>query len=198
MSNITISVKIVIFGIDNNQLIILLKNNELIKSSVTDDKSLDEIAKNVFTTITDIPLKDNYIEQLYTVRGNKKEVSIVYYVLLSGIIDSLPQQFRWVNTDDIKETLDDFPIIVYAIQRLRWKIEYTNVIYSLLPKTFTLTQLQKAYETILGKSLDKRNFRKKILSLNFCEATGQKHTGTRPAQMYRFKKRKLVLVKVFS
>ena len=198
MNNITISIKIVIFGIDNNKLIVLLKNDQLIKAGVTEDDDLDEIAKTIFTTITSIPLKDNYIEQLYTVRGNKKEVSIVYYVLLSEKTKTLPQQFRWVDTHTIKKTLDDFSIIAYAIQRLRWKIEYTNVIYSLLPKTFTLTQLQKAYETILGKSLDKRNFRKKILSLNFCEATGQKHTETRPAQMYRFKKRKLVLVKVFS
>ena len=195
----TTSLKIVIFGIEENKLLVLLQNNRLIKDIVSADKDLNELAKETFTGITEIPLKESYIEQLYTFRDNKKEISIVYYILLSEKKNTLSLQFQWKDIKNLKKTDEDYPIIEYAVQRLRWKIEYTNIIYSLLPQTFTLPQLQKAYETIFGKALDKRNFRKKILSLNFLVATGQKNKGTtRPALTYRFKRRTPTIVKVFS
>ena len=94
---------------------------------------------------------------------------------------------------------EDKEIISYAVQRLQWKIEYTNVVYSLLPREFTLSELQLTYEAILGKELDKRNFRKKILFLKLLKDTGKKRTGTvaRPASVYEFRKRSPVRVKVF-
>jgi hypothetical protein len=199
MNQITFSIKIVIFGIYDNQLMVLLRNNRLIDQAVRPDTSLDEVAKQIFSTVTDIPVKNNYIEQLYTVTGKQNEVSVVYYVLLPETTAPTEPEFRWKNTSDISKTMEDIEVIHYAVQRLQWKIEYTNIIYSLLPQTFTLTQLQTAYEIIFQKTLDKRNFRKKILSLDFLEATNKKYIGsTRPAQMYRFKKRKPVIVKVFS
>jgi 8-oxo-dGTP diphosphatase len=86
-------------------------------------------------------------------------------------------------------------VIDYALRRLRAKLEYSNVAYSLLPAEFTLSQLQRVYEAILGRPLDKRNFRKRMLSLGLVEATG--HTATegrhRPAQMYRFRERKPIV-----
>jgi 8-oxo-dGTP diphosphatase len=59
-----------------------------------------------------------------------------------------------------------------ALQRLRYKLEYTNAAYSLLPEAFTLSDLQRTYETILARRLDPRNFRKRILSLGIVERTG--------------------------
>ena len=94
----------------------------------------------------------------------------------------------------------DRNIIKYAVQRLQWKIEYTNVVYSLIPFEFTLSRLQTTYEAILGKTLDKRNFRKKILSLGLLKKTGKILKGfkARPALVYGFRKRTPVMVKVFS
>jgi 8-oxo-dGTP diphosphatase len=66
-------------------------------------------------------------------------------------------------------------------------MEYTNVVYSLLPRYFSLTDLQKVYEIVLGSTLDKRNFRRKILSTGMIKATKIKEGGAhRPAIMYQF------------
>jgi 8-oxo-dGTP diphosphatase len=83
---------------------------------------------------------------------------------------------------------DHADIIKYAHERLQAKLAYTNAIYAFLPDKFTLTQLQKAYEIILGRDLDKRNFRKKFLSLNLIhETTEMKREGAhRPARLYKF------------
>jgi hypothetical protein len=199
MQETKLTIKIVIFRIKDNNLTILLKHNRLPGQTVIPDKPLDEAARQIFLDRLQTPLKNNYLEQLYTVKGKPGEIALVYYVLFSGVTKNLPEEFFWTNTNSINRNIEDFSIIQYAIQRLQWKIEYTNIIYSLLPQTFTLTQLQTAYEIILIKTLDKRNFRKKILSLDFLEMTNQKYTGSaRPAQMYRFKERKPVIVKVFS
>jgi 8-oxo-dGTP diphosphatase len=94
---------------------------------------------------------------------------------------------------------DHGEILSYAVERLHAKLEYTNVIYSILKPQFTLTQLQRAYEVILGKKIDKRNFRKKYLSLGLIEATKDFERGgkQRPARLYRFKARELAQLKKF-
>jgi 8-oxo-dGTP diphosphatase len=87
-------------------------------------------------------------------------------------------------------------VLRYALERLRNKLEYTNVAYSLLPGRFSLSQLQQVYESILGRRLDKRNFRKRMLSLGIIEATDQRMAdgAGRPAQLYRFSSRKPVAI----
>jgi 8-oxo-dGTP diphosphatase len=84
-------------------------------------------------------------------------------------------------------------IIHYAHKRLASKITYTNIISALLPNEFTLSQLQAAHEAILMRPLDKRNFRKKFLSLNLIHETGQLHRdgAHRPAKLYTFNTRRL-------
>jgi 8-oxo-dGTP diphosphatase len=66
---------------------------------------------------------------------------------------------------------DHAHIIAYAHQRLKWKMEYTNVAKEILPKKFKMSELQKVYETITGKEIDKRNFQKKIFSLEIVKET---------------------------
>ena len=79
-------------------------------------------------------------------------------------------------------------ILDYALTRLRYKLEYTAVGFELLPETFTLTELQTAYEIVLGESLDKRNFRRKSVGAEVIESTGQFRSGEgRPAQLYRYR-----------
>ena len=77
---------------------------------------------------------------------------------------------------------------MYARQRLIAKITYTNAVYAFLPQQFTLTELQTAYEAIFGYELDKRNFRKKFLSLGLVKETDQmrREGAHRPARLYTF------------
>jgi len=88
---------------------------------------------------------------------------------------------------------DHADILAYALQRLRSKLSYTNVVYALMPPLFTLSQLQSCYEAIAGRSLDKRNFRKKILASGFLKETEKMHaTGAhRPARLYEFQQQTL-------
>ncbi len=85
---------------------------------------------------------------------------------------------------------DHKKIIDYALQRLKYKLEYTTVAFQLLPKEFTLTELQQVYEVIFGKPIDKRNFRKKILSLGLIKDTKKtkRDVAHRPAKLYSFTK----------
>src|SRR5205823_807731 len=86
---------------------------------------------------------------------------------------------------------DHAEMVRYGVQRLRYKLEYTNAVYSLLPERFTLSDLQESYEAILGRKLDPRNFRKRILSLGLLASTGEVRRGEahRPARLYRFRDR---------
>ncbi|MCS7060055.1 MAG: hypothetical protein NZM14_02725 [Thermoflexales bacterium] len=91
---------------------------------------------------------------------------------------------------------DHDQIVRYALQRLRYKLEYTAVGFQLLPPSFTLSALQRAYETILGEKLDKRNFRRRILHAQVIEPTGEFQSGEgRPAMLYRFREDAVAEVK---
>ena len=83
---------------------------------------------------------------------------------------------------------DHADIIAYAYQRLQWKMEYTNIARNILPIQFSLRQLQNVYELVFKKVFDKRNFRKKILSLGMLVETSEYDTTSskRPARLYRF------------
>ena len=82
----------------------------------------------------------------------------------------------------------DWFVEQHAVERLRNKLEYTTVGFQLLPEQFTLSELQRVYEVILGKEIDKRNFRKKILSLDVVHETGETMMDGvhRPARLFRF------------
>ncbi len=102
----------------------------------------------------------------------------------------------WHPVDELPElAFDNGSVIDYALQRLQAKLEYSNVAYSLLPPEFTLSQLQLVYEAILARPLDKRNFRKRMLSMGIVEPTGRTATEGRhrPAQLYAFHERKPVV-----
>jgi 8-oxo-dGTP diphosphatase len=82
-------------------------------------------------------------------------------------------------------------VTAYAEERLRNKLEYTNVVYSLLPARFTLTEMQRVYEAILGEVIDKRNFRRRVVGLGIVRETGEteKLGAHRPAMLYEFTRR---------
>ena len=94
----------------------------------------------------------------------------------------------WYRMDDLPRlAFDHRTILNYALERLRNKLEYTTVGFQLLPEKFTLSELQAVYEAILGKKLDKRNFRRKMSVLKILKPlTEYRRGGQRPAQLYRF------------
>ncbi len=144
-------------------------------------------------------VRDVYLEQLYTFSHLDDvtpggAVAVAYFALvdqqrvrLSERTDWRPAWFSMHRLPQLAFRNEE--LLDYALQRLRYKLEYTNVAYSLLPPRFTLSQLQRVYESILGQELDKRNFRKRMLSLEIIEATDehQAEGAGRPALLYRFK-----------
>src|SRR3989338_5180281 len=190
-------IKVVAFTVVDGKLLVFLNNGLLPQGELQENESLDTAAIRIFKKFLQILPKESYLEQLYTF-SKARNIEVVYYILLPGYtLKSLANWYSLVRSHLAR--LDDRKITGYAIQRLQWKIEYTNVVYSLLPDRFTLSELQQTYEAILGNQLDKRNFRKKILSLKLLKDTGKKRTGTvaRPASVYEFRKRSPVGVKVF-
>jgi 8-oxo-dGTP diphosphatase len=151
-------------------------------------------------------VRDVFLEQLFTF-GHLDEVTpggsvaVTYFALVDHqrvrLADRADWQPAWFPMRALpKLAFRNEEVLAYALERLRAKLEYTNVAYSLLPERFTLSQLQRVYESILGRLLDKRNFRKRMLSLEIIEATGERKAerAGRPAQLYRFSAREPVVL----
>lgn len=161
------------------------------------DESLQEAALRELEEETGV--RDVYLEQLYTFgdpdRDPRGHVITVAYFALVPAHAVRPRAgddaavARWWSVYDLPPlAFDHADILAYALQRLRYKLEYTAVGFELLPETFTLSELQAAYEVVLGETLDKRNFRRRILSARVIEETGEHRTGEgRPAKLYRFR-----------
>jgi 8-oxo-dGTP diphosphatase len=154
-------------------------------------------------------VKDVYLEQLYTFSHPSRDphghvVSVAYFALVNRTRIHLRVPGKCVNIGwfsvDRPPALayDHAEMLEYALQRLRWKLEYTNIAYGLLPRDFTLTELQRVYEIILGRPLDKRNFRKKMLNLGMLQVTPRvvKVGAHRPARLYRFRRRMPMIIEV--
>ncbi len=147
-------------------------------------------------------LTDVYLEQLYTFwdLDARRSVAVVYFALVDVNQTHLALRREWLPAWFPVAELPELAfanerVVDYAVQRLRAKLDYSNVAYSLLPAEFTLSQLQRSYEAILARALDKRNFRKRMLSLDIIEPTGRTsgEGRHRPAQMYAFRERKAVV-----
>jgi 8-oxo-dGTP diphosphatase len=152
-------------------------------------------------------IKKIYSEQLYTFseidRDPRGRVVSVAYLALTGEdpqkSESAHSETKWQPVDALPHlAYDHAKIIAAGLDRLKGKIVYTNIAQHLLPSEFTFSELQSVYEIVLGKGLDKRNFRKKILACNILEETGatRKEGVMRPAALYRFTTRKLVNVEL--
>ena len=161
------------------------------------NESLEDAAKRELHEETSV--QDVYIEQLYTFGNPGRDprtrvITVVYFALLDA------EQLRIKAADDAADVgwfsvyelpplaFDHGDILDYTLNRLRGKLSYTTIAFNLLPEQFTLRELQRVYEIILHKKLDKRNFRKKVLATGILEDTGaKKMEGThRPARLYRF------------
>jgi 8-oxo-dGTP diphosphatase len=171
------------------------------------NETLDEAARNILEKKAG--LQGVYMEQLYTFSDVKRDVrgrmvSVAYFALVDSDKFALKTMdyytdIQWKELDHLpRMAFDHKEIIQYGFARLQAKIEYTNIAYGLLPAEFTLSELQAVYEIILERALDKRNFRKKILALGIVQtAKGLRRGGvSRPAQLYRFTQRSLMLAQI--
>lgn len=150
-------------------------------------------------------VKNLFLEQLYTFGDPKRDprtrvITVSYFALAPKT------EIKKIQKDDIKEAkffpVDDLPnlafdhkkIVEFGIQRIKNKIGYSNIVFGLLPKVFSLSEVQDIYEIIYGKEIDKRNFRKWMLSTGLLISTGKKKSGFahRPALLYKFAKREVI------
>lgn len=169
-------------------------------------ESVDEAAAREVWQRTGI--KDGYIEQLYTFGKPERDprtraVSVSYLALVphpSVRLNPAPKYsaIRWFPVARVPRlAYDHDQVWRLSLQRLRAKLQYTNVVYSLLPREFSLGELQEVYETILNRPLDRRNFRKKILALGLLRQLSKKRRGThRPASLYTFNERHPIVIEM--
>jgi 8-oxo-dGTP diphosphatase len=205
-----VAVIVVIFTVEAERLqVLLIKRSaephkdvwSLPGGRLNEGESLLEAATRRLEIETGV--KDVFLEQLYTFSDldEAASVAVAYWALVDRGSARLARrdewQPEWHNTNQLPElAFHNDDVVAYALARLRNKLAYSNVTYSLLPAEFSLSQLQRTYEAILSRSLDKRNFRKRILSLGILEPTGR-HAGEgrhRPAQLYRFRERRPIVL----
>lgn len=142
-----------------------------------------------------------YLEQLFTMSAVDRDkrnrvISVAYLGLVrpDTVATYHHESARFVPLKSAQQlAYDHDEILARALARLRGKLEYTNVVQFLLPRHFTLTELQTVYEVVFKKEFDKRNFRKKILALGMVRETGRTQEGVknRPAMLYEFPDKKL-------
>ncbi len=204
MTKLQITVDIVLFTILERQLNVLLIRRlaEPFRGSyalpggfVLENESVDQAAHRELQEETGV--EKVFLEQLYTFGEPDRDprgrvITVAYYALVanSHILRSGTDaaDAAWFSLDKLPPVaFDHQSIIEYAQQRLRNKLDYSNVGFELLPEKFTLTELQLVHEAILGANLDKRNFRRKILQQGIVEPSKEwQKTGRKPAQLYRF------------
>jgi 8-oxo-dGTP diphosphatase len=214
-----IAVDIALFTIRDNELLVrlirvnrppLFSNSQGLPGGLIDPKeTAEETAKRLIRTKGMLDAEKLYTEQLYTFSALERDprgrvVAVAYLALvpwerLSATEQADTHDAWWAPVNEIRSlAYDHDQMLTIAIDRLRSRITYTTLIGKLMPKEFTLTELEHSYESILHTGLDKRNFRKKILKLNFITPLPHKRTGGafRPAQLYRLSSSKVREVEV--
>ena len=213
---LSVTTDLVIFTIKDNSLKALLvkRNVEPFKDKwalpggfVRMEESLEDSAKRELFEETGV--KDVYLEQLYSFGNPKRDprgrvITISYFSLINSEKVKLKastdvSEAKWFPVSKIPSiAFDHKEILNYAIKRLKWKFEYTTIAFSLLSNKFSLGELQKIYEIVFEKQIDKRNFRKKILSLNILKKESIRKDATyRPPQLYSLKKDIGEIIEIF-
>jgi 8-oxo-dGTP diphosphatase len=204
---IGVAVDVVIFTVDATRLRVLLALRShdpyagcwaLPGGFVRPDESAETAAERELAAKTG--LEGVFLEQLYTFSDPQRDprnrvVSIAYYALVAA--ERLQdrhglQETKWHAIDGSLPSLgfDHGRILETAVQRIRGKLEYAPIGFQLLPEKFTLTEIQRVYEAVLGRPIDKRNFRSKLLKSGQVQELDAYRTGAhRPARLYEFTRR---------
>lgn len=201
-----VTVDIVLFTVTQNHLKVLLIQRKqppydhmwaIPGGFIHTGETLEQAASRRLDEETNV---DNiYLEQLGSFGRPDRDprarvITVAYYALVSAEKLHLEahanaEDVSWFDVTQLPElAFDHAEIVQKALARLKNNLEASSVAFQLLPEKFTLTELQRVYELILGKTLDKRNFRKKILASEILKDTGEtKMEGYhRPAQLYAF------------
>jgi len=148
-----------------------------------------------------------YKEQLYTFWDNIDRdprghvIALAYYALVKA--ENFLTQVDFTQVDivtiaqaqELKLFYEHGKILYYALERLKGKLWYTDIVKELLPEKFRISQMQKMYELILWRELDKRNFQKKIFSLKIISETWELDRSTnRPAKLYKFENKRIKVI----
>jgi len=207
-----VAVDCVIFGLDLDEatLKVMLVERDLEPFAgmwaipggfVRRGETLEEAAARELREETGIA--DVFLEQLYTFGDPARDprgwvVSVAYYALVSPDKHTIrattdAREARWFPASALPRlAFDHAEILKTALGRVRGKLSYAPIGFELLPQKFTIKQLQKLYEIVLGTRLDNRNFRKKIFSMDVLRELDEMQTGVphRAARLYRFDERK--------
>jgi len=208
------TVDLVIFTVNKDKLKVLLTKRaeppfsafwSLPGGFLLENESLEEAALRVLKEKTGV--KNVYLEQLYTFGKPDRDprarvITVAYFALIPWANLDQPESKKvadltWVSVDQLPRlAFDHKEILNCAVERLRAKVSYSNIVYGLMPDKFRLSELQKMYELILGDELDKRNFRKRMLASGLLQETGKKDLlgAHRPAMLYQFKKMEITFL----
>lgn len=208
--NIKVAVDAVVFGYSDNKLKILLIQQKFGSTTnkwalpggfVKDTETLEQAVIRELNEETGV--KANYLEQLYTFgainRDERARVVAISYIALinpknySIKADTDAKDAKWFDIKDIpKLAFDHKNIIIKGLERLKAKINYQPIGFELLNSKFPFSDLENLYQTILSKKIDRRNFRKKLLSFEILQETTEfQNIGSgRPAKLYKFNKQK--------
>jgi 8-oxo-dGTP diphosphatase len=207
-----LAVDCVVFGLDDEDLKVLLIERGLPPFEgrwalpggfVAVGEDPETAARRELEEETGLMLARLYLEQLYTFGEADRDprehvVSVAHYALVKlsdhrvrAATDA--RDAAWFPVSDLPAlAFDHERIVEVALTRLKGKVRYQPIGFELLPPKFTLSQLQRLYEVVLEVPLDKRNFRKKILAMNFIEELDEieQDVAHRAARLYRFDKAK--------
>lgn len=205
-SSYALTVDCVIFGFIQGELKVALIERKkapfvgswaLPGGFVTDDETVEEAARRELQEETGI--NDIYLEQFQVFSKPDRDprgrvVTVGFFALIAAdtidlVATADAASAQWYPAYDLPQlAFDHAQIYAKALEALRIAIQIKPLVFELLPQHFTLTMLQHIYEQILGVTLDKRNFRKKIANMEFIELTKATTQGSqhRPARLYRF------------
>lgn len=191
-----VDVRVAAFTITGDELYLLLDRTDgiqqLPRSAPSRLESIDLQARESLRS--HLGVAEQYMEQLYTLTVVESGIwrIVVSYVALISSPDGLrqPVSGRWQRVTGLDRlSAGDALVFEYALFRVRSKLDYTTIGFNLLPEEFTLSELQSAYETVLDRKLDKRNFRRRMSALGILTVTGstRRDGSHRPARLYRYR-----------
>ena len=203
-NRILVALDCIIFGFDGEELqLLLIKRNfdpergrwSLMGGFLNENEDLENAAQRILYNLTG--LTNHYLEQLQTFGAVNRDpvertISVVYYALVNTQQQDLnaikAHNAYWISLQNKPDLIFDHDAMVkQALQQLRYKAALHAIGFELMPEKFTIPQLQKVYEAIYSKQLDRRNFSRKILSTDLLINTGEKDTNsvTKKGQLYR-------------